>query len=72
VFADHHDYHHQAFKGCYASSFRHWDYLMGTEGSFHKVRLQQRREKAMRNGKIVFGRKEMAREMGAEERVKVE
>lgn len=45
---------------------------MGTEASYHKVRLQQRREKALRDGKIVFGRKQMASEMGQEERVKVE
>lgn len=94
--ADHHDYHHQAFKGCYASSFRHWDAIMGTgepheartgckdqsvwkltlahfsEGNYHKLRLQQRREKALKSGKIVFGRKDMAREMGEEETVKVE
>lgn len=29
--ADHHDDHHHYFTGNYASSFRHWDYLMGTE-----------------------------------------
>lgn len=29
--ADHHDDHHHYFVGNYASSFRHWDYLLGTE-----------------------------------------
>lgn len=29
--ADHHDDHHHYFVGNYASSFRHWDYIMGTE-----------------------------------------
>lgn len=29
--ADHHDDHHKYFVGNYASSFRHWDYLLGTE-----------------------------------------
>lgn len=70
--ADAHDYHHQAFKGCYASSFRHWDYLLDTEGNYRKLRLQQRREKALSQGKIVFGRKQMARGMGQEEKVKIE
>lgn len=29
--ADHHDDHHKYFVGNYASSFRHWDFLLGTE-----------------------------------------
>lgn len=29
--ADHHDDHHKYFVGNFASSFRHWDYLLGTE-----------------------------------------
>lgn len=29
--ADHHDDHHKYFVGNYASSFRHWDYILGTE-----------------------------------------
>lgn len=29
--ADHHDVHHEKFLGNYASSFRWWDYVMGTE-----------------------------------------
>lgn len=29
--ADHHDDHHHYFVGNYASSFRHWDFLLGTE-----------------------------------------
>lgn len=29
--ADHHDDHHHFFLGNYASSFRHWDYFLGTE-----------------------------------------
>lgn len=29
--AEHHDVHHEKFVGNYASSFRWWDYLMGTE-----------------------------------------
>lgn len=44
--ADHHDHHHQAFIGCYASSFRWWDYLCDTEGTYHAARENQ---KEMRN-----------------------
>lgn len=29
--AEHHDDHHKYFIGNYASSFRHWDYFLGTE-----------------------------------------
>lgn len=29
--ADHHDDHHHYFVGNFASSFRHWDYIFGTE-----------------------------------------
>ncbi|GMM52726.1 methylsterol monooxygenase [Starmerella bacillaris] len=29
--ADHHDDHHHYFVGNFASSFRHWDYFLGTE-----------------------------------------
>lgn len=29
--ADHHDDHHKYFVGNYSSSFRHWDYFLGTE-----------------------------------------
>jgi methylsterol monooxygenase len=33
--ADFHDYHHMAFVGNYASSFRWWDALMGTDRAYH-------------------------------------
>lgn len=45
--ADHHDHHHQAFIGCYASSFRWWDYMMGTEGSYHAARESQKEMKRL-------------------------
>ena len=32
--ADFHDYHHMAFVGNYASSFRWWDWLMGTDVAY--------------------------------------
>ncbi|KAI7872207.1 hypothetical protein BDF14DRAFT_1757870 [Spinellus fusiger] len=40
--ADHHDYHHQAFVGNYASSFRWWDYLLGTDVKYRAFRQQQK------------------------------
>ncbi|PRP72987.1 hypothetical protein PROFUN_14650 [Planoprotostelium fungivorum] len=44
--ADHHDYHHQAFTNCYATSFRWWDSLMGTDMRYHAFRQRQHKEKA--------------------------
>ena len=29
--ADHHDYHHQTSVNCFSTSFRHWDYWLGTD-----------------------------------------
>ncbi|KAF6823750.1 c-4 methylsterol oxidase [Colletotrichum plurivorum] len=43
--AEHHDVHHERFVGNYASSFRWWDYLMGTESDFMKVKAQKKRSK---------------------------
>jgi methylsterol monooxygenase len=40
--AEHHDYHHQAFIGCYASSFRWWDTIFGTDDKYHAFRAQQK------------------------------
>ncbi|KAI9316244.1 hypothetical protein BX666DRAFT_2019400 [Dichotomocladium elegans] len=40
--AEHHDYHHQAFVGNYASSFRWWDYLFGTDVKYRAYRKRQR------------------------------
>jgi methylsterol monooxygenase len=37
--AEHHDVHHEQFKGNYASSFRWWDYCLGTEAKSRKERL---------------------------------
>jgi methylsterol monooxygenase len=44
--ADHHDFHHQAFVGNYATSFRWWDAMMRTEGNYHVVRSRQALAKA--------------------------
>ena len=43
--ADHHDYHHQKFLGNYASSFRWWDYLFGTDKKYRAYRQRQAQEK---------------------------
>ncbi|SAM00218.1 hypothetical protein [Absidia glauca] len=43
--AEHHDYHHQAFVGNYASSFRWWDYLFGTDKKYRAYRKKQALEK---------------------------
>ncbi|RIB08497.1 C-4 methylsterol oxidase [Gigaspora rosea] len=36
--SEHHDYHHMAFVNCYSSSFRWWDYLMGTDLKYKAYR----------------------------------
>ncbi|KAF7729019.1 C-4 sterol methyl oxidase [Apophysomyces ossiformis] len=43
--SDHHDYHHQAFTGNYASSFRWWDYIFGTDKKYREYRKLQRLER---------------------------
>ncbi|KAJ3205420.1 C-4 sterol methyl oxidase [Dinochytrium kinnereticum] len=34
--ADFHDYHHMAFVGNYSATFRHWDWLFGTDVGYRK------------------------------------
>lgn len=55
--ADHHDYHHSNFVGCYSTSFRLWDWVFGTEAGFHEHRAKTREEKraelALKEGKKV-------------------
>ena len=43
--AEHHDYHHQMFVGNYASSFRWWDYLFGTDQKYRAYRKRQKEER---------------------------
>jgi len=43
--SDHHDFHHQNFVGCYSTSFRHLDYLFGTDKAYRAFRSKQRAEK---------------------------
>lgn len=38
--ADHHDFHHQAFVNCYATSFRWWDYMLGTDNKYHAYKAR--------------------------------
>lgn len=51
--ADHHDDHHHYFTGNYASSFRHWDYLLGTETPATTRRRTQKTSEAKRNEAVV-------------------
>ncbi|WFD06661.1 4alpha-methylsterol monooxygenase [Malassezia vespertilionis] len=44
--ADHHDYHHMAFLGCYATSFRWWDHFMGTDSGYQRCRAREQAAKA--------------------------
>ncbi|KAI8886205.1 hypothetical protein K501DRAFT_321967 [Backusella circina FSU 941] len=52
--ADHHDYHHQAFIGNYASSFRWWDYVLGTDNKYRAYRKRQAQEKRLELKKGVY------------------
>ncbi|KAL7417739.1 fatty acid hydroxylase superfamily-domain-containing protein [Mrakia frigida] len=36
--AEHHDYHHKAFTSNFASSFRWWDSIFGTDTAYHAYR----------------------------------
>ncbi|KAI9635254.1 uncharacterized protein MKK02DRAFT_24942 [Dioszegia hungarica] len=38
--ADHHDFHHQAFVNCYSTSFRWWDYMLGTDNKYHAYKAR--------------------------------
>ena len=44
--ADFHDYHHMAFIGNYSSTFRHWDWICGTDAGYkaHSVKLRATRK----------------------------
>lgn len=44
--ADHHDYHHEKFSANYSTSFRIWDYVFGTEGSYRANRKALKEKKA--------------------------
>ncbi|WAQ84472.1 hypothetical protein PtA15_5A42 [Puccinia triticina] len=40
--ADHHDYHHEKFVGCYSTSFRWMDHFFGTDKGYHEYRKKQK------------------------------
>ncbi|KAJ3102808.1 C-4 sterol methyl oxidase [Phlyctochytrium planicorne] len=48
--ADFHDYHHMAFIGNYSSTFRHWDWIFGTDAGYRqysaKLRAQRKAKRA--------------------------
>ncbi|CAO3683275.1 unnamed protein product [Umbelopsis vinacea] len=44
--SDHHDAHHQLFITNYASSFRWWDFIFGTDTRYRNLRKRQALEKA--------------------------
>ncbi|KAI8843706.1 hypothetical protein BC829DRAFT_370828 [Chytridium lagenaria] len=44
--ADFHDYHHMAFIGNYSSTFRHWDWIFGTDSGYraHSAKMRANRK----------------------------
>ncbi|KAJ3929215.1 MAG: hypothetical protein NXY57DRAFT_1050147 [Lentinula lateritia] len=44
--ADHHDFHHMAFTDNYATSFRWWDSIFGTDHQYHAYRARVKAAKA--------------------------
>jgi methylsterol monooxygenase len=44
--ADHHDFHHMAFTNNYATSFRWWDRICGTDKKYQEYRARVRAAKA--------------------------
>lgn len=49
--ADHHDDHHHYFLGNYASSFRWWDALMGTNPNYKKNRSESQKQAKLAKAK---------------------
>lgn len=43
--ADHHDFHHMAFVNCYSTSFRWWDFVLGTDNKYHAYKSRVRAAK---------------------------
>jgi methylsterol monooxygenase len=44
--ADHHDFHHMAFVNCYSTSFRWWDFCLGTDSKYHAYKARVAAAKA--------------------------
>ena len=59
VGADFHDHHHMVFLGNYASSFRFWDWLCGTDHRYKswkkRQQQQQQQESFMEKQNVDFG-----------------
>jgi methylsterol monooxygenase len=45
--ADFHDYHHMAFLGNYSSTFRHWDWIFGTDKGYKKWVAKKKADQAV-------------------------
>ena len=49
--AEHHDYHHMAFVNCFSTSFRWWDYMMGTDGRYKEYRKKKDEQRKVATAK---------------------
>jgi len=56
--ADHHDYHHEAFTNCFATSFRFWDYAFGTDKAYHAYRDKQKSQGGFQKKKVLASKQE--------------
>jgi len=80
--ADHHDYHHMTFNSCFSTSFRWWDYMLGTDVKYHAYKARVAAAKAkglaseakeMREAAEIEGlRAERFAQLGGEKSVKAE
>lgn len=52
--ADYHDFHHRAFVGNYASSFRFWDWICGTDLKYQEFKKMQNTKKVPRSAENVL------------------
>jgi len=50
--ADHHDFHHMNFLGCYSTSFRWWDSMMKTDVSYHNYSEKKAAARAAGKGSM--------------------
>lgn len=50
--ADHHDFHHMNFLGCYSTSFRWWDHFMGTDKSYQAYQKKKAAHRAAGKGSV--------------------
>ncbi|WVQ62145.1 hypothetical protein V866_006641 [Kwoniella sp. B9012] len=64
--ADHHDYHHMAFTNCFSTSFRWWDFSLGTDAKYHAYKKRLAAAKANQRAKIEKEENERAIQEGLE------